>query len=656
MALSAAFSARQLTSVSGRHWVGAPIATTQQAFGDVTVIRKQTLQFVSILGRRTISTQNITFFFSKFSAPAKLVFHKTSRQSTSQKLKLPYKDLELRQASSATMPSPSTASEMCMHTSGTLDPVWVHKEPYSNFPQFPPLDHDIETEICIIGAGIAGISTAYELIKRGKRVVMIEARDVLAGETGRTSGHLTNDLDDGYLEIAKKHGEQGAKIAAQSHAWARDHIGDIAKELGIDCEYRRLPAYDVSQYPVGDEKHDQELKELKEEAEYQAKLGIETRFDPNLTVKGWTGGVNQRGGLVAENQATFHPTKYLSGLLAWLKKQPNFQCYTRTRAISVSEKGISLLGLGEKSALIETEAGNTIKAEHAVEATCVPLQKLSVITQLSFYRSYCIAVRVPRNSIEDCLLYDDADAYKYTRLTACDAEHDYLVVGGCDHKVGQQSSPTTAPFAELETWTRERFPQATTVDYTWSGQIFEPTDFMAFIGKNQGCERIYIVTGDSGDGLTHGVLAGRLIADEIDGVENPWAALYSPKRLGSIVQSLPSMVANDLQVNLQYKRLFKSDITDIEDLKPGCGGVLNPTLSKPVAVYKDENGKVHKYSAFCPHLKGVVCWNEAEKSFDCPVHGSRFSKEGVCIIGPAKVGLSPADEAGKAHQEAAVSA
>ncbi|KAK0610630.1 FAD dependent oxidoreductase-domain-containing protein [Bombardia bombarda] len=553
------------------------------------------------------------------------------------------------------MPPSTPAPAQAMHTSGALDPVWVHLEPYSSLPQFPSLTRAIENiDVCIVGAGIAGISTAYELVKRGKEVVLIEARDVLSGETGRTSGHLTNDLDDGYIEIVKKHGQGGAKLAAHSHAWARDHVGKIAEELGIECEYRKLPAYDVSQWPVGHKDREGEMKELREEAEMQKKLGMETQFDENLTVRGWTGAVNQRGGLVADNQATFHPTKYLSGVLNWLKQHPNFQCYTRTRAMSIEEMGIEFLGLGHKSVVIKTEDGQTITAKHAVEATCVPLQKLSVITQLEFYRSYCIAVRVPKGSVEDCLLYDNAEEYKYVRLTACDDKDDYLVVGGCDHKVGQEDS--LPRFAELEKWTRERFTQAGTVDYRWSGQIFEPADYLGFIGKNQGCDRLYIITGDSGDGLTHGVLAGRLIADEIDGVENQWAALYSPKRLGSIVKTLPAIVSHDLQINMQYKRLLQTDITDIEDLGRGCGGVLNPKLSKPLAVYKDDEGKVHTYSAFCPHLKGVVCWNAAEKSFDCPVHGSRFSKEGICLSGPSKANLAPEDEAGKATQEIAAEA
>lgn len=278
--------------------------------------------------------------------------------------------------------------------------------------------------------------------------------------------------------------------------------------------------------------------------------------------------------MIVANQATFHPTRYLAGVLAWLKKQPKFQCYTHTRVMSVSEKGVELLGLGHKTVEIQTESGHTVKANNAVEATCVPLQKLSVIVELEFHRTYCIAVRVPKGSVEDCLLYDNAEAYKYVRLTECDDKDDYMIVGGCDHKVGQED--TTPRFGELETWTRERFPQAGRVDYKWSGQIFDPVDYMAYIGKNQGNDNVYIVTGDSGDGLTHGVIAGRLIADEMEGKENKWAKLYNPKRVGSVVKSAGSMVMHDLQINAQYKRFLQSDITDIEDLVPGSGGVLNP--------------------------------------------------------------------------------
>jgi Rieske Fe-S protein len=171
---------------------------------------------------------------------------------------------------------------------------------------------------------------------------------------------------------------------------------------------------------------------------------------------------------------------------------------------------------------------------------------------------------------------------------------------------------------------------------------------MAFIGLDPGTKHTYIVTGDSGNGLTHGVIAGRLLADEIESAPNDWAELYRPQRKASILKSAGTMLAHDLQINTQYKRLLQSDITDIEDLANGEGGVMNNTKSGgPTAIYKDDAGVAHKFSAMCPHMKGVVCWNTTEKSWDCPVHGSRFSKDGVCITGPAKANLRPADESGK---------
>jgi len=529
--------------------------------------------------------------------------------------------------------TPTSEQGPSICSTGVTDSVWVHKDPYSNRPQFQALKVDIETEVCIIGSGIAGISVAYELVTRGHEVVLIEAHGTISGESGRTSGHLSNALDDGYVNIEKKHGKDGAHAAAESHLWALNRVGDIAENLGIECEYRYVPAYKISQYERCDHRHDKDVKEIKEEVSLAREFGLDVDCSDDLTVKGWDGESYQRGGATFAKQAAFHPTLYLVGILNWLKEQPNFQCYTRTRMLSVEEEG--------KSVKVKTAEGKTIQCENAVQATCVPLQKLSIVAEMTYNRTYCIAIRVPKGSVEDCFIYDTAEPYKYVRLTACDDKDDYMIVGGCDHKVGQDSPD--GRFEELEAWARERFTKAGSVDYKWSGQVYEPVDYVAFLGKNQGCERIYIATGDSGNGLTHGVIAGRLIADEIEGKENPWAKLYSPKRLASVAKSAMNMLANVVQVNTQYKRFLQSDIQDIEDLVPGCGGVLNKALSQPIAVYKSEDGQIAKMSALCPHMQGVVCWNPAEKSFDCPVHGSRFSAAGVCLTGPAKANLSPVE-------------
>ena len=545
----------------------------------------------------------------------------------------------------ATMAPPQHA----LKTSGETDSVWIHKEPYSNRPQFSKLSKDIQTDVCVVGSGITGISTAYELVTRGIDVVMIEARDVISGESGRTTGHLSSALDAPYTEIASKHGEAGAKIAAESHMWASKRIGEISKKLGIECEYRNLPDYEISQYQRGDPKHDADIKELQEDVSKAKELGLPAHYEKGYAIKGWDGKPDQRDAAIFEDQATFHPTTYLVGVLKWLAEQPNFKCYTHTRMMSIEEKGI----FSTKEVQIGTLDGQKITCKDAVEATCIPLQKLSIVAQVEYHRTYCIAIRVPKNSIEDCLINDQADPYRYIRFTACDEENDYLVIGGGDHKVGQEQE--NGRYAELESWVRERFTKAGSVDYRWSGQVLDSVDLVGFVGLNQGKSHTYVVTGDSGHGLTQGVLAGKLIADQIQGIDNEWGNLYNPKRLPPL-SSLPSMITHDVQINTQYKRFLQSDISDIEDLALGTGGVMNATAKMPIAVYKDDAGKVHRLSALCPHLQGVVCWNDAEKSWDCPIHGSRFSKDGVCVMGPAKAGLSPSDEMSEKAQKQAMGA
>ncbi|KAI9698857.1 MAG: hypothetical protein M1820_007364 [Bogoriella megaspora] len=529
-----------------------------------------------------------------------------------------------------------------MNTDGARDPVWVHQEPYSNRPHFKKLNADLDADVCIVGAGISGIQTAYECVSKGIKVVMIEAREVLSGQTGRTSGHLSNALDDSYITIAKKHGDNGAKIAAESHGWAIKRVGEITKELGIDCEYRLVPDYEISSHTKEDSNHAKEMKELRAEGEKAKDLGIETEYRENYAIRGWDGKPDQRDALVFKDNAAFHPTKYLVGVLKWLKQQPNFACYTHTRMSSIEEKGLI-----SKHIEVSTFDGHTIKCKDAVEATGIPLQKLSIVAEVEYYRTYCIAVRITKNTVEDCLINDQDDPYHYVRFTACDSANDYLIIGGYDHKVGQADEGPQ--FASLESWVRSRFTHAGNVDYAWSGQIYNSTDLVPYIGRNPLQSHIYIVTGDTGHGLTMGVLAGRLITDEITGVSNPWTSLYKPARLPPLTQ-LPEMVGHDLQINSQYKRALESDIEDIAQLPANEGGILNPKTKAPVAVYKDGEGKVSQYSAICPHLKGVLCWNKAEKSFDCPVHGSRFSKEGICVVGPAKGNLSPKDDGSKGRQ------
>lgn len=190
-----------------------------------------------------------------------------------------------------------------------------------------------------------------------------------------------------------------------------NRVGEISKQLGIECEYRQLNCYDFSQYPKGSKDHADDIKTLIEEGRKAKELGLSTEYREGFKLQGWQGSVDQSDAVIYANQATFHPTKYCIGVLDFLKTQKNFSCFTNTRCIDVLEKGVEILGLGHKDVYVKTKEGHTVKSADAVEATCIPLQKLSVIAEQEYYRTYCIAIRVPKGSVEDCLFYDSAQIY-----------------------------------------------------------------------------------------------------------------------------------------------------------------------------------------------------------------------------------------------------
>lgn len=232
-------------------------------------------------------------------------------------------------------------------------------------------------------------------------------------------------------------------------------------------------------------------------------------------------------------------------------------------------------------------------------------------------------MRAPKGAYPDILIYDNGDPYVYVKKTAHPSpKYEYIIIGGEDHKVGQESSIGYGKhYDNLAAWTRAHFPFVEETEFKWSGQIIEPNDYMAYTGHNTGLDKhVYINTGDSGNGLTHGVIAGRLLTDLIAGVDNPWAALYNPSRKPK-PRTVPEALKENINQNLAYSRYIKTDVSDIEQIPTCSGAVMHGGLSKlgkPIAVYKDGEGNVTKFSAVCPHLRGIVAWNATEQSWDCP--------------------------------------
>jgi glycine/D-amino acid oxidase-like deaminating enzyme/nitrite reductase/ring-hydroxylating ferredoxin subunit len=507
-------------------------------------------------------------------------------------------------------------------TSGNTLSYWVDSvKPI----KFKPLAGNVRTDVVIVGAGISGLTTAYCLAKSGKNVVVVDDGFVGSGETGRTTAHATNALDDRYSDIEQLHGSEGAKIAADSHTAAIAFIESTALAEGIECDFKRLNGY-LFLHPSD------KRENLEEEFHATHRAGIPTDLLEAVP------GISSESGpcLKFPHQGQFHPMKYLSGLTNALTKL-GVKIYTETRVTDI-QKG-----------LVKTSSEFEIVADHIVVATNTPINDLFTMHTKQYpYRTYVIGVLMPKDSVEGALWWDTGDQnsewltmpYHYVRLQPYNEQNDLLICGGEDHKTGQEDKVEITideRFNLLEGWLRKRFDNCGDVVYRWSGQVMEPLDAMGYIGRNPGDKEIYIVTGDSGNGITHGTIAGMLINDLILGRENSWEKLYDPGRItlkitGDYIKEAASMVA-------QYgDYVAKGDVESAGQLLAEEGGILSSGLKK-YAVYKDHGGVVHKFSAVCPHLGCILQWNPAEKSFDCPCHGSRFTCEGKVINGPAKTDL-----------------
>ena len=498
------------------------------------------------------------------------------------------------------------------------------------YPSRPfPLQQDARADVCVIGAGIAGLTTAYLAARENRSVILIDDGRPGCGQTGVTTAHLSNEIDDRYTEIQRLHGEDGARLACQSHRAAIDRIEAIVQLEAIACDFERVDGY---LFLANGHSRDR----LDEEFEAARSAGADVERLERAPVQGFESGPCLR----FANQAQFHPMKYINALADAFHRLGG-RLHTGTRATSVTG--------GDRAAVIETAGGPTITAGAAVVATNVPfIDRVAIHTKQAPYHTYVIGARVAPGMITHALYWDTADPYHYVRLQRV-AEADLggdsarpieiLIVGGEDHKAAQ-AQDAERRFDALDAWMRERFPAAQDVEFRWSGQVMETQDGLAFIGRNPlDADNVYVATGDSGMGMTHGTIAGILITDLIVGRPNPWAALYSPSRIRT--GAAADFVKENLNVALQYTSwITGGEVSSVDEIPPNSGAVIRDGLVK-VAVFRDETGELHRSSAVCPHLGCIVGWNPAASTWDCPCHGSRFDPYGKVVNGPAKNDLAP---------------
>ena len=495
-------------------------------------------------------------------------------------------------------------------TNGASISVWLDTaEP----PSYPPLPGELDTEVCIIGAGIAGLTTAYLLAKEGRRVAVIDALGIGAGETGRTTAHLFPP-DEWYAAIEDKFGAGNARLVADSHMRAITQVEAIVAEENIDCGFERLDGYLYALPGNG-------ARDLEKEYNCARRAGVGVELLPGVPGLPFDSGPAVR----FLRQAQFHPLNYLAGLARAIERMGG-SVHGATHAHRVRGD--------QQQQTVSTDRGD-IRARAVVLATHTPFNDRVVMhTKQAGYRTYVVGLQVARGALPRILLWDTGDPYYYVRLESpAGAEHDILVVGGADHKTGQDDHPEHR-YDEIERWAREHFPQAQAVSYRWSGEIMEPSDGLPYLGRNpMDDDNVYLITGDSGNGMTHCTIGAMLVADLIGGRENPWQALYDPSR--KPVHGLADFASEQANTLARYGEwLTGGDVDSVQEIAAGEGAVVRDGLRK-IAVYRDAHGGLHAVSAKCTHLGCAVHWNSAERSWDCPCHASRFDIEGKVLHGPA---------------------
>ena len=499
-------------------------------------------------------------------------------------------------------------------------PYWAAGQ---SSPVYSPLDHDEHADVVVVGGGITGLTTAYLLATAGRRVVLLERASLGDIDTGHTSAHLTMVTDTRLSELVERLGRPHAQAVWDAGLAAIQQIDTIVRAGGIDCDFDWVDGY--LHAPPGSPQADQ-ADAFRSEAALAADLGFDAAFVEDVPLVGGPG-------IRIDDQARIHPRRYLAGL-AQAVVAAGGHIYERSAVETFSAEPLGV-----------TANGFAVTADDIVVATHNPLVGLSSLpaatlfqTKLALYTSYVLAARVPKGLVPDALLWDTADPYHYLRVDPGDDE-DIVIFGGEDHKTGQVAG-TPECFARLEATLRVLLPEAVVVA-RWSGQVIETPDGLPYLGRMG--EHHYAATGFAGNGLTFGTLGAMICSDAILGRSNPWADLFAPDRK-ALGRSLWEYVKEntDYPYYMVRDRFAGVDGKSLRVVRRGQGKVLDHE-GQTVAAYRDEEGVVTLRSAVCPHMGCLVGWNAAERTWDCPCHGSRFTPRGEVISGPAEGPLPPVE-------------
>lgn len=484
--------------------------------------------------------------------------------------------------------------------------VWVDT---ATLPTFPPLAHDATCDVLVIGAGITGLTAALELVEAGKKVIVVEASKIGTGVTGYTTAHVTSIIDTRFKDLTKKLGHNKAALLAESGKASIAKIAANVARYHIDCDWHYVPGYLYSEEAS-------EVEALQAEAQAATALGVPATFTAEVPLPFATAGA-----AAFTEQAEFHPLKYLQGLVAAI-----------TDAGGIIHEATRVTDVANGTPCVITTNHGTIRANDVIMATHTPITKMLLVqSKVEAYRSYVLGVKI-KDALAEGIYWDTAEPYHYLRSYNT-PEGPLLIVGGEDHKTGI-TTDAEKRYAALACYVKERFPESEIV-YRWSAQVFESIDLLPYIGRAPSAKHVYVATGYAGNGMTFGTVAGMMLPQLILTGAHAWEKLYRPSRVSLAPDALHRMFKIGMSNARHFllDRFTRAEGTDVAAVRPGEGKLLQLN-GKKVAVYKDTQGNVTQLSPVCTHAGCIVAWNNAEKTWDCPCHGGRYSPAGKVINGP----------------------
>ncbi|HEX6984622.1 MAG TPA: FAD-dependent oxidoreductase, partial [Planctomycetaceae bacterium] len=477
------------------------------------------------------------------------------------------------------------------------DSYWLHST--ERPPAYPPLAGDVTADVAVIGAGITGLTAADHLTRAGLRVVVLEAGRVGSGTTGGTSAHLDAHPEDSPRTHIKDFGEEAARAFTRARLGAIDHVERRIAELGGGCDFRRVDGYQYTERP-------ENADSLRDEIPNWRAIGLTTLeagadiglpFPVAYAVK-------------FPGMARFHPVAYLRKLAEAVTRQGG----------TIHEQTRAAIPEGGEPCVVGTDRGGTVRARAVIVATHSAYLGVSSLDMRVYpYNSYLIAIR-SKQRIGDALYWDDADPYHYTRIAGSD-DPGLVLIGGADHKTGEAVDERDS-WMKLDDYARRRYGEFT-IERRWSAELFEPDDGFPYAGEVPAMRNVYVATGFAGIGLTLGTACGGLLADLALGRENPLASVFSPSRFKPLAEAT-EFVKENLDVAKQFvkgKLIDPKKVASLDEV-PAGSGMLVSYKGRNLAVYRDDAGLTHALSPVCTHAGCNVHWNPAERTWDCPCHGS----------------------------------